>query len=217
MDSSVGVTRNILEGLVYVYRTPLLLAIMFLALFHCGLTMSFESLLPVISHEQFGAEGAGFSYLMMGIGAGAMVIVIAMARVRSEVTKGRLFLYLGVLSGMTPALLAISTNMPFAVLAAAAMGAAQAGFMTLTHTMIQAITPDGIRGRVAGVYSVHIGGIMATANLVNGGMADIVNAPILLLLGGASFVVIMSISWQRETLRSIYTNGLKLAPETATR
>ena len=87
--------------------------------------------------------------------------------------------------------------------------------MTLTHTMIQAITPDGVRGRVGAVYSVHIGGMMATANLVNGGMADVVNAPLLLLVGGAAFVVIMFVSWQRVTLRNVYTGGFKLSPETA--
>ena len=215
IDRSLGLARNMVEGLVYVYRTPLLRAIMLLALFHCSLTMSFESLLPVISRERLGAEGAGFSYLMMGVGAGAMVVVLAMAGVRSEVTKGRLFLNLGVLSGVTPALLAMSTTMPLAVLSAAGMGAAQAGFMTLTHTMIQAITPDGVRGRVGAVYSVHIGGMMATANLVNGGMADVVNAPLLLLVGGAAFVVIMFVSWQRVTLRNVYTGGFKLSPETA--
>ncbi len=217
IDPSLGFTRNILEGLVYVYRTPSLRAIMLLALFHCGLTMSFESLLPIISHEQFRAEGAGFSYLMVGIGAGAIVTAIAMARIRSETTKGRLFLHLGVLSGVTPALLAISPNMPIAVLAAATMGATQAGFMTLTHTMIQSITVDGIRGRVGGVYSVHIGGTMATANLINGGLADIFNTPILLLLGGASFIVVMFLSWQMVTLRSIYMSGLNLSRETTTR
>jgi hypothetical protein len=179
--------------------------------------MSFESLLPIISHEQFRAEGAGFSYLMVGIGAGAIVTAIAMARIRSETTKGRLFLHLGVLSGVTPALLAISPNMPIAVLAAATMGATQAGFMTLTHTMIQSITVDGIRGRVGGVYSVHIGGTMATANLINGGLADIFNAPMLLLLGGASFIVVMFLSWQMVTLRSIYMSGLNLSRETTTR
>ena len=216
IDHKLGITRNIIAGLMYVYRTPLLRVIMLLALFHCGLTMSFESLLPIISHQQFRAEGAGFSYLMMGIGAGAMITVIGMAGIRSETTKGRLFLYLGVLSGVAPALLAISTNMPLAVLAAATMGATQAGFMTLTHTMIQSITVDGIRGRVGGIYSVHIGGTMATANLINGGMADIFNAPILLMLGGALFIVVMFISWQTLTLRSIYVKGLNLSGEPTT-
>ena len=146
---------------------------------------------------------------MMAVGGGSLVAVTAMAGVRSEAVKGRLFLNLGVLSGLAPVVLGLSTNMPTALVSAAAMGAAQAGFMTLTHTMIQAVTPDGIRGRIGGVYSVHVGGTMAVANLTNGGLADAVSAPLLLLVGGVAFVFIMFISWQRYTLRQIYTRGLQ--------
>ena len=208
VDRSQSFAKNLVEGLVFVYRTPTLLAIVIMALFHCGLTMSFESLLPVLSRQQLSAEGAGFSYLMMAVGAGALVSVVGMAGLKSETVKGRLFLNLGVLSGVTPVFLALSTNMPMALAAAATMGATQAGFMTLTHTMIQTITPDGVRGRVAGVYSVHIGGMMAAANLANGGLADVINAPLLLLVAGVFFIAIMFLSWQRVTLRQIYTRGL---------
>ena len=215
IDPSAGLVQNLVAGLVYVYRTPILLAVMLLALFHCGLTMSFESLLPVLARQQLNAGAGGFAYLMMGVGAGALVMVVAMAGVRSEEAKGRLFLNLGVLSGLAPVLLAMSGNMPMALVSAAAMGAAQAGFMTLTHTMIQAITPDGVRGRVGAVYSVHIGGMMASANLVNGGLADVVNAPLLLLVGGAAFVLIMFVAWQRVALREIYVAGLRTRVEAA--
>ena len=216
IDTSRGFVSNMLDGVRYVYRTPVLLAVVLMALFHCGLTMSFESLLPVLSRQQLNAGGAGFSYLMMAVGAGALVSVVAMAGIQSEVTKGRLFLNLGVLSGLTPIILGMSNGMPMALLSAVGMGAAQAGFMTLTHTMIQSLTPDGVRGRVGGVYSVHIGGMMATANLVNGGLADVFNAPYLLIGGGLVFIVVVALSWQRLTLRRIYTRGLQTeAPRAA--
>lgn len=208
IDITRGFVSNMMDGVKYVYRTSALLAVVLMALFHCGLTMSFESLLPVLSRQQLNAEGGGFTYLMMAVGAGAILSVVALAGVRSEVTRGRLFLNLGVLSGLTPIVLGISNSMPMALLSAVGMGATQAGFMTLTHTMIQSLTPDGVRGRVGAVYSVHIGGMMALANLVNGGLADVVNAPYLLIGGGLVFIVVMFVSWQRLTLRQIYTRGL---------
>ena len=209
VDKKRGFVSNLMDGVVYVYRTPSLRAIVLLALFHCGLTMSFESLLPVISRERLGADGgAGFSYLMMAVGGGALISVFALAGIRSEVTKGRLFLNVGVLSGLAPVLLAASNGMPMALVGAAAMGAAQGAFMTLTHTMIQSMIPDGIRGRIGAVYSVHIGGMMASANLINGGMADVIDAPLLLAVGGIGFVLIMFASWQMVSLRHIYTRGL---------
>jgi MFS family permease len=114
------------------------------------------------------------------------------------------------MSGLLPVLLGISTSMPLALLATAVMGASQAGFMTLTHTMIQAITPDGIRGRVAAVYSVHIGGMMASANLINGGVAEWIDAPLVLMAGGFVFILVMVASWRGAVLRRIYVRGLRI-------
>ena len=212
VDRKRGFVSNVMDGVVYVYRTPSLRAVVLLALFHCGLTMSFESLLPVLSRQRLGADGgAGFSYLMMAVGGGALISVFALAGIRSEVTKGRLFLNVGVLSGLAPVLLAASNGMPMALVGAAAMGAAQGAFMTLTHTMIQSMIPDGIRGRIGAVYSVHIGGMMASANLINGGLADVIDAPVLLAVGGVGFVLVMFASWQLISLRHIYTRGLTAA------
>ena len=149
---------------------------------------------------------------------------------------------LGVISGLAPAVLALSVNMPTALLAAAFMGATQSGFMTLTHTMIQSVTDDSVRGRVGAVYSIHIGGMMASVNLINGWMADIhisdillssgtplsdlindmlsfLPSPIgpspLLLIGGVGFIVVMFVSWQATTIRQIYRGELRYSVATA--
>ncbi len=227
IDRRQSFLNNLLGGLKYVYRQPILRAVVVMALFHCGLTMSFESLLPVLSDTRLNAQDAGFSLLMMAVGAGAMVSIVLLAGVTSESLKGKLFLNLGVLSGLAPAVLAMSVNMPTALVAAGIMGATQAGFMTLTHTMIQSVTDDGVRGRVGAVYSVHIGGMMASANLINGWFADIISAALasmnmfsgtafgdmlsssggaslLLLAGGVGFIVVMLASWQGATIRRIY-------------
>lgn len=209
IDKGRGLVSNLTEGFVYVYNTPRLRAIIFLVLLHCGLTMSFESLLPALSRQQLDAEGAGFSYLMMAVGAGALVSAMMLAGIRSEETRGRMYFYFGILSGVAPSILALSTSMPLALVSAAALGASTAGFMTLTHTMIQSMIPDGVRGRVAGVYSIHIGGTMASVNLLNGGLADYVNAPLILAIGGIGFIFIMVISLKYVSLRQIYTRGLQ--------
>ena len=207
------------RGLVYVYRQPILKAIVFMALFHCGLTMSFESLLPLVSDTRLRLGGIGVSALMTAVGFGAMITVIAIAGVSGEARRGRMFLNLGVISGLAPAVLALSVNMPMALAAAAFMGAAQAGFMTLTHTMIQSVTDDSVRGRVGSVYSIHIGGMMATANLANGVLADVpyfagfplIGATLVLLAGGAAFILVMMLSWRALTVRRIYRGELTYA------
>ena len=216
IDKNQNFLGNLAAGAVYVYKRPNLRAIVFLVIFHCGLTMSFESMLPVLSSEKLNAGDAGFAYLMMAVGAGAFVSSITLAGIRSEVTRGRLFLYLGLLSGATPIFLGLSNSIPMALVGAALMGVSQAAFMTITHTMIQSIVSDSVRGRVGGIYSVHIGGTMAAANLFNAALADYLNAPVLLIGGGLVFIAVMLVSWHYKSLRNIYRSGLpQQAPATA--
>ena len=232
----VNFANSVWDGIRYVYRTPILRVVVFMALFHCGLTMSFESLLPVLSDTRLNARDAGFTLLMAAVGGGALITVIGIAGVTSESLRGKLFMNLGVISGLAPVVLAMSVNMPTALIAAAFMGATQSGFMTLTHTMIQSVTDDSVRGRVGAVYSIHIGGMMASVNLINGWMADIhisdilltsdtplsdlindmlflLPSPIgpspLLLIGGVGFIVVMFVSWQATTIRQIYRGELR--------
>lgn len=208
VDRQRGLASNLAEGFIYCYKTPHLRALIYLTLLHCGLTMSYESLLPILSQQRLGAEGAGVATLMMAVGAGAMLSSVALAGVRSDLTRGRTLFYMGILSGVAPAILAVSTTMPMALLGAALLGASTAGFMTLIHTMIQSTIPDGLRGRIAGVYSIHVGGTMAILNLANGGLADFTGAPLIFIVGGVIFIIAMAASLKSFSLRKIYTAGL---------
>ena len=217
--------RNFSEGAVYVYKTPILFSVVVMAIFHCGLVMSFESLLPVLSTKLLDSggddagflilltqilneSGAGFSVLMMAVGAGALSSAIILAGISSDVTKGRLFFVFGAMSGLSSLALGLSPNLATALPSAIMLGVSSAAFMTLTHTMIQTIVPDGVRGRVGAIYSVHIGGMMASFNLLNGVLADHVGAPLILMVTGFAFALIVMASWQFVTMRVIYRGGV---------
>ena len=174
---------------------------------HCSLTMSFESVLPAISEEKLGVDSEGGTQLLiMGVGIGAMFTAIWLAGVRSEKTRGWLFLIFGISSGIGPIILALSTDVWISLLATVIMGMNQGGFMTITHTIIQSIVDDSVRGRVSGVYSFHVGGSMALANGVNAGLVDVsfLNAPLILAVGGVIFVGAMFVSLANRSLRGIY-------------
>jgi len=47
-------------GLQFIYRHPLVVSLVLLVVAHCGMTMSFESLFPVLTRDKLGsAEGVG--------------------------------------------------------------------------------------------------------------------------------------------------------------
>ena len=216
MDPDKTTVQNFFAGLSFVYRHPLILPLVGVVLLHCSLTMSFESLLPVLAVKRLAAGDGGFSYLMMAVGAGALIGVLGLVLVQGSEARGRLLLATGVVSGLAPIGLAVSTSMAPALLSAGVMGASQAAFMTLTATFIQAIVPDAIRGRVMSVYLWHIGGMMASFNLLNGLLADTVGPQWLLAAPGAAFLLVLPASLGKVSLRRLYVRGAVAMPPPAT-
>ena len=204
INKSQSFIANLFEGFVYVYKQPLIMSMVLLVLAHCALTMSYESLLPAISEDKLGAGSVGASFLIAGIGGGALLASVFMAGVRSNAMRGKLFIIFAFSSGLGPLLLALSDSPTLSIAATVIMGINQAGFMTISHTIIQSLTEDHVRGRVSGVYSVHVGGSMAVTNLVNAAIADVFNASAVLVVGGLIFVVIVFFSLGSGSLRKLY-------------
>ena len=188
INQNQGFLTNLFAGFVYVYKRPTLRSIVLIVLAHCVLTMSYESLLPAISEDKLRAGSVGASYLMAGVGGGALLSSLFMAGVRNNSIRGKLYLLFALTSGLGPILLAWSGYWGVSVAATVYMGINQAGFMTISHTLIQSLTEDHVRGRVAGVYSVHIGGSMAVTNWINGAIADVFSASAVLVVGGILFL-----------------------------
>ena len=215
IDAKRGFLSNLAAGFVYVYTRPQLLAMVLLVLAHCALTMSYESILPAISDLKLDAGFVGFGWLIFAVGLGAVTTATFMAGVQSNTTRGILFLVFGLSSGVGPILLAVSSSWELSMLAAVVIGANQGGFMTISHTIIQSMTDDNVRGRVSGVYSVHVGGSMAVTNLINGTLADAFNAPVVMAVGGALFIIVITLSVGSGALRRIYFPKLYATPVTA--
>jgi MFS family permease len=126
-----------------------------------------------------------------------------------------LFLVFAFLSGIGVLMLAWSSSPELSILATVIMGINQAGFMTISHTIIQSLTDDEVRGRVAGVYSVHVGGSMAVTNMVNAALADVFNAPAVMIVGGLIFIGAVAVSLGSGPLRRIYFPGPVASPVAA--
>ena len=204
IDASRSFWGNLIVGFEYIYTNPRLLAMVMLVVAHCAFTMSYESILPAISEAKLASGSVGVSYLMGGVGAGALVSSIFLAGVRSPSARGKIFLVLGVLSAAAPIMLALSTIREVSIFATVLIGATQAGFMTISHTVIQSLTDDAMRGRVSGVYSVHVGGSMAITNLIGAAIADVFTASSVMVVGALLFLGTIVLSFGSGTLRRIY-------------
>lgn len=196
IDRNRSFWSNTAAGFVYSYTTPLIFGIILMALAHCVLVMSFESMLPPLALEKLSADGVTFDQndvyaLMTALGIGALLSSIFVGGIVSHLTRGRVFLLLGFTSSLTPIGLGLSSQTGISMIAAVLMGLGTSGFMTITHTVIHSVVPDEIRGRVASVYSMHVGGSMAFANLLYGALADHWQAGMIMAVSGAAFTLVV--------------------------
>jgi len=204
IDSTTNAGMQLLEGVRYVFQNRVVLLLIVLVFFHCGLSMAYDAVLPHMAEHVLGAGGQAYSWLIVSIGAGSLIGTFWLAGLPSGLHRGWLLFATALLSGATVILLAFSTTWTLALGAAALVGGSQAMFMALTNTFLQLATPDWVRGRVLSLYLMVGGGVMAFANLATGRLADEFGVTPVLALPALAFVLIAALSIFGPSLRTVY-------------
>ncbi len=213
LTKGAGMIQSLVEAGSYAWADTQLRFLFILIALHCAMTMSFETVLPVLSKEVLdNPENA--NTLMMAVGGGALIGVFAISGTRGATSRGMIMLVTAALSGAAMLILAFATDLPTAMLGAAAMGATQAAFMAIAGAMVQSLAPDEMRGRITGFSHIIIGGTMAVLNLVNGFAADMFGVSAVLFVMGLGFTAIVLASLAVGPLRNIY-RGIAAAPAPA--
>ena len=143
----------------------------------------------------------------MMVGLGALVASIALAPVRGHGILGQLFLISAVASSVGNVVLAMASNLPFAMAGTVVIGISHTAFMTIATIMIQSVAPDALRGRITSIYLIHAGGLMSFSYFANGALADIYVPSRILAVGGIAFLVVIMGSWVIRTPRLVYKQG----------
>ncbi|MCY4576247.1 MAG: MFS transporter, partial [Chloroflexi bacterium] len=152
-------------GIVYAWKTPTVGLMLIFVAFHCGLTMGFESVLPVHGTEQWGTDSALAAFLA-SFGLGAVFGVMIVAGIRSDRTKGIALLVAAAGSSVGVLILGLAPSQSPGLFGAFIMGLTQAPFMSLSITYIQTVVPDAIRGRVSSLFAMSALSLMAILNMV---------------------------------------------------
>ena len=207
--NSESFIQGFTEGIKYVHKTKPIFIVTGITTLHCMFTMSFESVLPFFSVNKLSSEGLVVSFLMMSVGVGALIASIFLAGLFDDKLKGRMFYIFAIISGIAPIFFGLSSSLIVSLIAALFMGLGQAGFMIISHTLIQTFSPNHIRGRIAGVYAMYLGGSMALFNFLNGLYADFFDPGYSIAIQGIIFVLIVILTRKNEILSSIYSGKTK--------
>jgi MFS family permease len=93
--------------------------------------------------------------------------------------------------GLAVAVFGVSTWLPLSLAALAVLGAAQVAYFATTMTLVQALSPGRLRGRVMSIYILTSWGLIPIGNVVMGVVAEQAGAWVALAGGGVLTLVIL--------------------------
>lgn len=177
------------EGLSYVWTNKIVFGAISLDLF-AVLLGGATALLPVFSRDILHAGPEGFGLLRAGPAIGATLVAAALASFPIRRHAG-LIMFSGVaVFGAATIVFGLSTWLPLSVLALAILGAADMLSVYVRQTLVQIVTPDQMRGRVAAVSSLFIGASNELGEFESGVVARFLGPVGAAVFGGVGALIV---------------------------
>ena len=180
--------EDIIEGFRWVSNTGPIRALLLLLGVVSLVGMPYTVLMPIFADHVLHSGAKGLGILMGFTGIGALLGALTLA-VRTGV-KGLGKLISICCAGFGVSLIAFAFSKIFWLSANLLI---PVGFfimlqMACSNTLIQAMVPDGLRGRVMALYSMMFMGMAPFGALLGGAMADRLGAPIAVATGGVASI-----------------------------
>ena len=186
---------TLLAGLSFIRSRPVILGAVSLdlvAVFLGGAT----ALLPIYAHDilHVGPWGLGLLRSMPALGALAMAFTLAHRPVTRR--SGRRMLQAVALFGIATIGFGLSTSLYLSMACLLAVGAADMINVYVRQTLVQIETPDAMRGRVAAVNSIFIGGSNELGEFESGTVAALLGPVPAVVIGGGATITVAAL-WGR--------------------
>ena len=194
------VRQEVLDGVRYATRTPVIASILTLVGAVSMFALNQGVLVPLFAREVLNEEVHGFGLLMASLGAGAVAGAVTGA------TRGQrrppMAAVIGPAAGVAGGLLALAFVRHFAMAAVILflIGAMQIIFLNGANTLVQMTVPDELRGRVMGVYMMVFAGVTPVGAFLMGSIAEAAGVPAACAVGGGLAliaVLVQLIRWRR--------------------
>ena len=175
---------DIIEGFRFVWNTSPVRALLLLLGAVSLFGTPYAVLMPIFADQILHAGASGLGLLMGASGIGALAGAMSLA-VRKQL-RGLGRWVAGSTAGFGVGLILFSLSHSFWLSAALLLpiGFTMMIEMAASNTLIQAMVPDNLRGRVMAVYSMMFMGMAPIGALVAGSLAYRLGAPRTILLGG---------------------------------
>ncbi len=203
--------QHMAGGVKFILQRKEILILVSLIAVSAYLSMPYNTLLPVFSSEVLKSsaqpivawlcnpqsttpacrapEALPLGLLYSMIGLGAVVGALVVAALPSNARRGRLLTVGNLAFPLFLVLFAFSTHFSASLLLTLFIGFSFVWQNALANTLLQFVTPDGLRGRVMGVYTMSFQAMFRLGGLQAGFVADWLGAPISVGVGAAISLV----------------------------
>ncbi|MEA2206129.1 MAG: hypothetical protein QOE77_2905 [Blastocatellia bacterium] len=180
---------DIAEGFRFVWRTGPVRALLLLLGGVSLFGTPYAVLMPIFADQILHGGASGLGLLMGASGLGALLGALSLAA-RNEVRGlGRWVAVATIGFGASLILFSLSHSFWLSAALLLPVGFTMMIEMAASNTLIQAMVPDALRGRVMAVYSMMFMGMAPIGAVVAGSLAHSLGAPRTVLFGGAVCIV----------------------------
>ncbi|MEP7207094.1 MAG: MFS transporter [Casimicrobiaceae bacterium] len=173
-----------LEGARYTFGFEPVRVLLILLAVLAWTVAPYSSLMPIYARDVYGGGPATLGLLLASAGIGALSCMAYLAG-RSTVRGLGKVIGGGVLvASLSLAAFAYLRFLPLAMLLLAGVGGGMILAAASSNVILQTVTDDRLRGRVASFYTLAFLGIAPLGNLAAGALAHAVGAPLTFLLNG---------------------------------
>jgi MFS family permease len=187
------------EGIVLVWNTPRLLAIVWYALlFNFAVFPLTNGLMPYAARDIFHTDQTGLGYLIASVAGGALIGAICMTRSGMRMELGRIMIVAAVIWHILVLIFAQTTTLWAGIVMLMLGGFAQSLTMVCHTVILLSASSPSYRGRIMGVrmlaiYSLPIG--LLTSGLLIGWVGFRATASLFAIVG-LVFTILIAIKWR---------------------
>jgi MFS family permease len=220
LEENDSAIENVIEGFRFVRRTGPVWALLLLVGLVSFVAMPVTVLMPIFADRILHGGVQGLGWLMGATGVGALLGALALAARREVRGLGRWVFISAAWFGVALVLFGFSRWMWISLVVLVPAGFFMMVDMAATNTLLQAMAPDRLRGRVMAVYSMMTGGMAPLGALTAGAAAARIGAPVTVALGGVACAIGAFWFWRhwpglRESARELLVASGMMTRETA--
>jgi MFS family permease len=181
--------RSAIEGLRFVFRSPLIRSTMLLDFFATFFS-SATALLPIFAQDILNVGASGYGWLYAAPAAGALVTSALMVPLTDRIRqRGPTLLWAVAGYGVATVVFGLSRSFWLTFVCLGLTGATDTVSMVIRNIVRQLETPDRLRGRMTGVNMVFFMGGPQLGELEAGAVANWLGATVSVVSGGLGCLV----------------------------